>query len=590
MSSYCASRLPGFIVFAVVALAWACQAPPTREAAPDPADLILTNGRVYTFAWSDPAPDGTPASDAPFSDGAWHADAEAVAIRGDRIAFVGSSAEAAAYRGDETLVVDVGGAAVLPGLVDSHTHVAGLGANLERVDLTAAEVEAEAVELVAARAGDVPKGEWIVGWGWDEGAWAERYPDMKLLTERLPDHPVLMQSLHSFAAWGNELAFEKAGITRDTQSPEGGEIVKDERGEPTGLLLNRATVLLTGAVPPPSPERLEEQVLAGLEEMARSGYVAVHEAGVASGLMAAFEGLDARGRLPVRVYAMLSARDEPLMRDWLERGPEPANAGMLVRRSVKAYYDGALGSRGARLLEDYADRPGHKGVAGDQYGFDQELVADMIRAGFQVAVHAIGDAGNRETLDFFESAFATDPHAREGRHRIEHAQVVHPDDFARFASLGIIASMQPPHAVEDKTWAEDRIGPERIRGAYAWRTLREIGAPLIFNSDLAGSDHDVFYGLHSAITRRDKELRPPEGWYPEQAVTPEEALRAYTVWPAYAAFLEDETGILAPGRRADLTVLTPDPLAAGTNDPSTLLDGSILMTVVAGRVVHRDLP
>jgi hypothetical protein len=411
---------------------------------------------------------------------------------------------------------------------------------------------------------------------------------MELLSERIPDHPVVLHGLHSFAVWGNRMAFEKAGITRDTEALESGEIVKDARGEPTGVLLNRATALLTGAVPAPTPAQLEAQVLAGLEEMARSGYVAVHEAGVGSDLMAAFASLDDAGRLPVRVYAMLSARDEPLLREWRERGPEPADAGRLVRRSVKAYYDGALGSRGARLLEDYSDRPGHRGVAGDEYGFDQELVAEMMRAGFQVAVHAIGDAGNRETLDYFASVFASSPGARDGRHRIEHAQVVHPDDFARFASLGVIASMQPPHAVEDKTWAEDRIGPERIRGAYAWRTFREAGARLVFNSDLAGSDHDVFYGLHAAVTRRDKELEPPDGWYPEQALTPEEAVRAYTVWPAWAAFVEDETGVLAPGRWADLTVLAPDPLEAAASDPSTLSSGSILMTVVAGGVVHRD--
>ncbi len=549
--------------------------------APEPGDLILTNGRVYTFSWDDPAADGTPAAGAPYRDGAWHPDAEAVVMRGDRIVFVGGSAGAEAYRGEATRVIDVGGATVLPGLVDSHTHVAELGANLERVDLTAAAHESAAVELVAARAAEVPAGEWIVGWGWDEGAWAERYPDMELLSERVPDHPVVMYSLHGFAVWGNRLAFEKAGITRHTEAPIGGEIAKDERGEPSGLLLNRATRLLAAAVPPPTPRQLRAQVLAGLEEMARSGYVTVHEAGVGGHLMTAFESLDAAGELPVRVYAMLSARDEELARSWLERGPEET-AGKLVRRSLKAYYDGALGSRGARLLEDYSDRPGHRGVSGDQYGFDQELVAEMIRAGFQTGIHAIGDAGNRETLDFLESAGTAG-----GRHRVEHAQVIHPEDFARFASMELIASMQPPHAVEDKTWAEDRLGPERVRGAYAWRTLRQAGVRLIFNSDLAGSDHDVFYGLHAAVTRRGKDLQPAEGWYPEQALTAEEAVRAYTVWPAYAAFAENETGVLAPGRWADVTVLSLDPLDVGTNVPSRLLQGSVQLTVVAGEVVHQ---
>jgi predicted amidohydrolase YtcJ len=285
---------------------------------------------------------------------------------------------------------------------------------------------------------------------------------------------------------------------------------------------------------------------------------------------------------------MLAARDETLMHDWLDRGPQQTTQGMLTTRAVKAFYDGALGSRGARLLDDYSDQAGHRGVSGDQYGFDETIVADMITAGFQVSVHAIGDAGNRETLDFFERIAASNPASLDQRHRIAHAQVVHPDDIDRFAELRIIASIQPPHAVEDKTWAEDRLGPERVRHAYAWRTLRASGARLAFNSDLAGSDHDIFYGLHAAATRRDKELQPEGGWYAEQRMTPEEAVRGYTVWGAYAAFAEDETGTLAPGKRGDITVMDLDPLSVGESDPGSLLGGSILFTIVGGRVVFRS--
>jgi predicted amidohydrolase YtcJ len=256
---------------------------------------------------------------------------------------------------------------------------------------------------------------------------------------------------------------------------------------------------------------------------------------------------------------------------------------------VKAYYDGALGSRGARLLEDYADRPGHRGTSGDEYGFDQSLVAEMMREGFQVAVHAIGDAGNRETLEFLEGVLAEDPGVANNRNRIEHAQVVHPADFSRFAPAGIIASMEPPHAVEDMVWAEDRVGPERIRGAYAWRTIRESGVPLVFNSDLTGSDHTIFYGLHAAITRRNKELEPEGGWYPDETVTPEEAVRAYSTWAAYVAFVEEETGVLEEGRWADITVMDVDPFVLGSTAPGRLLDGSILLTIVAGEVVYERL-
>jgi len=447
------------------------------------------------------------------------------------------------------------------------------------------ETEREAVELVRLRAQEIPPGDWVVGWGWDEGAWANRYPTMDILSELVPDHPVFLSGLHGFAVWGNRLAFERAGITSATESPSGGEIVKDLRGNPTGVLINNATQLLESAIPQLTAEQRQNQVVAGLEAMAASGYVAVHEAGAARELMQAFETLDVGTRLPIRVYAMLSAEDEALCREWLEKGPEPVNSSMLTTRAVKAFYDGALGSRGARLLDDYSDQPGHRGVSGSEYGFNEELVADMIEAGFQVSVHAIGDAGNRETLDFFERVAAANPSSRQQRHRIAHAQVLDPADVGRFAELQIIASMQPPHAVEDKTWAEDRLGPERIRYAYAWRTIRESGAQLVFNSDLAGSDHDIFYGLHAAVTRRDKELEPEGGWYPAENMTSEEALRGYTSWGAYSAFADNWTGVLAPGRWADITVMDIDPLAVGETNPGELLNGSILFTVVSGNIV-----
>ena len=578
-------KLPAFAVLLGALLVHGC-GPNSTSPSNDVADLILQGGRVYTLAWGEPDAEGVPAEDAPHSSEGWTPDAEAIAIRGDRILFVGSQDEVSAYRGETTRVIDLAGATVVPGMVDSHTHVAGLGAKLERVDLLGVETEEEAVERVVVRAQEVPPGEWIVGWGWDEGAWAENYPDLRLLSERVPDHPVVMQSLHGFAVWGNRLALERAGIDAQTPSPSGGEIRQGADGEPTGLLLNRATPLLMGAVPAATQEQIQARIVAGLEEMARSGYVAVHEAGVDGELLEALTALAAEKRLPLRVYAMISARDEKVMRASLAYGPDGVHEHKLTVRSVKAYYDGALGSRGARLLADYSDRPGHRGVSGGEYGFDEDLVAELMKAGFQVGIHAIGDAGNRETLDFLQRVAEEHPESRNGRHRIEHAQVVHPEDFPRFAALGLIASMQPPHAVEDKAWAEDRLGEKRIHGAYAWRTLRRQGSGLIFNSDLAGSDHSLFYGLHSAITRRGKDLQPNEGWYAEEAVTAEEALRAYTNWPARAAFWEDETGVLAPGRWADLTVLDVDPLVLGETEPEKLLEGSVLLTVVAGEVVY----
>jgi predicted amidohydrolase YtcJ len=568
---------------AVLALAVACGCEPSIE----PADLLLVNGRVYTLAWDDPAPGGMPAASAPFDADGWHPEAEAVAIRAGRIVFVGSVEEAEPYRGEETEVIDVAGGAVLPGFVDSHVHIAGLGANLERVNLVDVTTEQEMVERVAERAAGAEPEEWIVGWGWDEGAWADRYPDMQLLSRRVPDNPVILRGLHGFAVLGNRLAFEQAGITAETQAPSGGEIRRDSDGNPTGILVNNATDLLAAALPPLTPEQLQSQVVAGLEAMAEAGFVAVHEAGAGAALMQSFETLEREDRLPIRVYAMLSGSDEPLLREWLARGPEADPEGMLYTRSVKAFYDGALGSRGAKLLDDYSDMPGHRGVAGEEYGFDRELFAEMMAAGFQICIHAIGDAGNRETLDFIESVYATHPEARDFRHRVEHAQVVHPDDFERFADLSLIASMEPPHAVEDMTWAEDRLGPERAKGAYAWRTMRLEGVPLTFNSDLPGSDHSIFYGLHSAVTRQDPNRRPAGGWYPEQRMAPEEAVRGYTIWAARSAFLETKTGVLEPGRWADITVMDIDPFVVGTNHPDGLLYGTAMLTVVGGEVVFR---
>jgi predicted amidohydrolase YtcJ len=557
---------------------------PEQRPPEDPADLILTHGRVYTFTWDDPAPDGAPAVNAPHQDSGWQPDAEAIAVKAGRILHIGTNEEVQAYRAESTRVIDLQGATALPGLVDSHAHIARLGAIRQQVSLADLATEEAMVKRVAARAATVPEGRWIVGYGWDEGAWADDYPTMALLSAAVPNHPVLLRGRLGFAVWGNRLAFQRAGITRDTVSPSGGEILKDINGNPTGVLLNRATSLLEAVLPSSDTGGLEEQILAGLEEMATSGYVMVDEAGADSATTEAYENLANRYRLPIRVSLMLSARDQELMRVWLARGPDTLGGEKLFVRSVTARYDGELGSRGARLMEGYADRPGHFGVAGAEYGFDETLLANMMRGGFQISVEATGDAGNCEALNFMEWAIAATPTAVSLRHRIEHAQVIQPEDFARFAELGITASVQPTRAVEDFVWAQDRLGPERIQGAHAWRTLRLAGVPLVLGSDSPGSRHDIFYGLHAAITRRDEHLQPPGGWYPEQRLTPEEAIRGYTTWAARANLLDLTSGKLFPGGWADITVMDIDPLVVGSTEPGKLLGGKILLTVVGGQV------
>ncbi len=549
------------------------------------ADLILINAKIYSLNWDEPDSLGKPASNAPYDDNGWHPDAQAIAISGNKIIFVGSDSDALKYKSENTEVIDLKSAVVIPGLVDSHVHIAELGELLHRVNLTDVQTPDQAIERVSAFIKNVPAGQWVIGQGWDEGAWANNYPTRQMLDTHFPNNPVYLKSLHGFAGWGNSLAFQAAGIDKSTSAPVGGEILKDTDGELTGIVLNNATKLMNAIIPEATPEQFQNYVVDGLQKMAQDGFVAVHQAGASTKHMNAFENLRQLNELPIRVYAMLSARDENLSNAWITKGPLSDPEGWLDVRSVKAYYDGALGSRGARLLQDYSDKPGHKGISGDGYGFNGEIVSDLMAAGFQVGVHAIGDAGNRETLDYFSSVYEIHPSAQNNRHRIEHAQVIHPDDVPRLESLSIIASMEPPHAVEDKTWAEERLGPDRIKHAYSWRDLRKAGVALTFNSDLPGSDHNVFYGLHAAITRRDKYKQPVDGWYADQNMSAEEALRGYTSWAVYSAFRENDTGVLKQGNWADITVMDVDPLQLGETKPGQLLDGKVLMTIVGGKKV-----
>lgn len=562
-------------------------ATPKGPAKTDAADLILHGGRVYTLAWPEPDAEGKPSPKAPFKDGKWNPDASAIAIKNDRIVFVGDDAGAKAKAGPETKLVDLKGAVAIPGLVDAHTHVVEMGLSMARVDLVGVPTPEAAVEKLAARAAELPPGAWLTGQGFDEGEWANAYPDRKLLDARIPDRPVYVRGLHGFAGWLNSRGLEMAKITRDTKDPVGGKILRDAKGEPNGMVVDNAVEVVDAAVLKPTDADIEKAILDGLNVMAKDGFVSVHEAGMSARNGVVLQRLEDEGRLPIRFYGMLRATDPVAVERYLAKGPEIPTQGYFTVRAAKAFYDGSLGARGASLLEDYADKKGHRGTGGAAYDFDPVVVEKLVKAGFQVGIHAIGDAGNRETLDFFEKAGG--PRVAESRHRIEHAQVVHPDDFARFKSMAVIASVSPPHAVEDMDWAQDRLGAERIKGAYAWRTFRKLGVALASSSDLPGSDHNIFYGLHASITRRDKDKKPEGGWRIEEALSPEEALRAYTSWAAFASFTEKETGVLAPGRWADVTVMTVDPLALGESDPGKLLEGEIRMTIVGGKIVHQTV-
>ncbi len=560
----------------------ACQSPAGPE-------LILVNANVYTMAWDDPDLQGGPAANAPYAEGEWRADASAMVISDGRLQHVGSDDEAMAMAGPESRVIDLGGATVVPGLIESHGHLHEIGEKAEEVSLVGVLTESEIAErLREADSGRSP-GEWILGTGWDEGEWADALPDRGFLDEMYPDTPVVLKGLRGFGTLGNARALEAAGLGPDTEDPIGGTLIRRSDGSLSGVLLNNATDMLNDTVPQRTLEQRKRVLRYGMDQLLQAGFVSTHHAGVRTDYLPVYQAMEEAGELPMRVEAMLSVGvvEAPDVEEWTRRGPTMDPEAMLQIRAIKAYYDGSLGSRGAKLLERYTDMPGAQGISGADYGFDPEAVEAFMAAGFQAGTHAIGDAGNRDVLDFYEGVFERHPGAKSLRHRIEHAQVIHPDDIPRFGALELVAAMQPGHAVEDSPWAEDRLGPVRVRGAYAWRSLREAGALLVFSSDFTGTDWSVFYGMYAAMTRKKKDGTPEGGWYPEEAVTAEEALRAYTIWPARSSGLEDQTGTLDAGKWADITVMDIDPF----NTPAdSLMTGSILMTIVNGQIQFESLP
>jgi len=557
---------------------------------PPVADRIFINGNVYSFSWKQPDGNGVSDVSAPKHSDQWLADAQAIAISGGKVLAVGANDDIRHYANELTEVIDLKNATVIPGLIDSHVHIEQLSNRLNEVDLVGSETPSEVVSRIQNYLQKNPKSidQWIIGYGWDEGAWNGQYPNRKLLDRYFPDHAVVLKGRHGFALWANSQALVESNIDARTEAPVGGQILKDAQGLPSGILLNRATDLILKSIPKPSSEQFEDSLLRAFEEMARSGYVAIHQAGADRHLLTALQNLSERDQLPLRVYVLLSSRDPELMQQWLSAGPSKDPNGFLDIGGVKAYYDGSLGARGALLIDDYTDKHGVTGIGGVDYQFPRELVTAAIQRGFQLAIHAIGDAGNRQVLDLYQEQYSLNPSIRQNRHRIEHAQVLSETDLARFSELDIIASMQPAHAVEDRLWAERRLGRKRMQHAYAWRSLRQHQVDVLLNSDAPGSDHSFFYGLHSAVTRQDKMHQPTNGWYAGQALTAEEVVFGYTRWPAYAAFRELQSGQIAPGYWADFTVVDRDILNVAEQSPPALLDGLVVMTIVNGRLVYRE--
>ena len=555
-------QIPICVLLVLVLLPLAKSGSPPVSATPD---LLLLNAHVITMAPGQPS-------------------AVAIAVSGGRIAWVGTDADARRLYPGAASVLDLHGATVLPGITDSHTHLMELGKSLLQLNLKDVPSDKEAVERVKQRVAAAKPGEWILGWGWDEGKWAAHYPDNRALSAVSPNNPVYLVGLHTFAAWANKRALALAGIDKNTADPENGKILRDpQTGEPTGILLNHAQKLVESHIPPMTLPQVEQAIELAARECARNGLTSVHEAKVTPIMVDAFRDLVRKNRMPLRVYAMLDGADQQMVATWLQRGPEIDPQHRLTIRAFKLFADGALGSRGAALLEPYSDAPQTRGLMTTPEPAVYDLTRRALRRGFQVCTHAIGDRANRAVLDAYEQAMREVPTARDPRLRIEHAQVLAPQDIPRFAKLGIIASMQPTHCTSDKAWAEARLGPQRVKGAYAWQSVLKTGAHLPLSSDFPGETLNPFYGIYAAITRQDPQGNPPGGWYPEQRLTLAEALRGYTLEGAFAEFDEKDKGSIEAGKLADFTVIDLDPAKV---PPKDILNTRVLKTIVGGQVVY----
>jgi len=533
-------------------------------AAEKPADFVLSGGVVVTLD-------------------AAHPRATALAARDGRIVAVGDDGSVKPFVGPATRRIDLAGRMVVPGLTDAHVHVESIGTALESLDLVGASSLDEAVGRVAERAKSLPPGEWLIGRGWDQNDWpGQAFPTAADLDRVAGDHPVYLTRVDGHAGWASSKALALAGITASTPDPSGGRLLRDASGAPTGVLIDHAQALVTGKMPEPARAVRKRRLAAGLQACARAGLTEVHDAGVSLDTVGLYKELLREKALPVRVYVMLRGPGEFLAKGAALKPDVGLGDGMLTVRAIKVVADGALGSRGALLLAPYADEPASKGLLTVDADELRRLLPRAIAQGFQVNTHAIGDGANRLVLDAYEKAFGGYDGSRY-RFRIEHAQVIAPADVPRFKSLGVIPSMQPTHCTSDMYWAEARLGPERAKGAYLWKTFLAQAVPVAGGSDAPVESIEVIPGLYAAVTRQDAKGWPAGGWHPAERVTIEEALEMFSKHAAFAAFEEHDRGQVAVGRRADLTVLSRDVTAAA---PAEILATKVSLTIVGGRIVH----
>ena len=538
------------------------------------ADMVINNGIIYTMDDFYPL-------------------AEAVAIRDGKIIAVGSEYAVGSYIGSETKILDLNGKTMVPGLIEGHGHFMGLGYAKMRLDLSTVNNYDELVDMVADAVIEAEPGEWILGRGWHQSKWdPEPVPLVKgfqtheKLSKVSPDNPVWLTHASGHAAFGNAKAMEIAGVTAETEFGFGGEIIKDLQGNPSGVFNERAQGLISKHVEFEGEESSQRALELAVKACLENGITSFQDAGSGSSSIQAYrDGLSADA-LRVRLYVMLSSRDPELLKTWYKKGPEIGTGNdYLTIRSIKLNADGALGSRGAWLLDDYTDRPGHFGMATQSMEYVYEVSKDGLANGFQVNTHAIGDRTNREVLDQYEKVFNAKPGlAQDHRWRIEHAQHIDPLDIPRFGAMGVLPSIQGIHMSSDRPWAIDRLGKKRIvEGAYVWRDLIDSGAILINGTDVPVEPIDPIASFYASTTRQTLKGKPKGGYEPRQKMTRLEALKSYTINVAYGAFEEDIKGSISVGKYADFTVLSQNIITVPDNQ---ILNTKVTHTIVNGVIEY----
>jgi len=536
----------------------------------EPADKLFLNATVYTG--NDAAPT-----------------ADAVAVKGNTIVFVGSNADAKRYQGDSTEVIDLAGRTLLPGLTDAHIHLMGVGEREMTLNLEGTKSLDEMLARVKERVDTATPGAWVTGSGWIETPWTPRdFPTRRDIDRIAPNNPVLLVRADGHAAVVNSTALRLAGVTRATRPPAGGDILKDDKGEPTGMFIDNAMGLVFAKVPPPTETDLDQAVIKGVERSLRLGWTQVQDAGVSWGEVGRYRRLFTDGKIKLRVYQAVhgpGASADSLF----ARGPMIGDfGGRYTVRTIKSVMDGALGSRGALLLKRYSDAPDKIGLMTLPIEAYRPMLVAALKAGIQVETHAIGDSANRLLLNTYEEAFKAVPEAerkvKEPRWRDEHTQIVDPADLPRFKQLGVIPSMEPSHAIGDLYFAPSRLGPERLKGAYAWGTLIKMGNMIAGGTDAPVERGEPMIEFYAAVARKSITGYSDSTWHPEEAMTREQALKAFTLWPAYAAFEETKRGTIEVGKWADFTVLDQDIMKIA--EPEILKTKNV-MTVVGGEIVYR---